>query len=186
MSTNASWPHVTLPHFDIRSTERFEQRAGAELIIFAPLVQRAQKESWEKYAVQHQGWIEEDLFYRGLRYAKPGNIPDKIYPLFAELDDHQNDFYVPVWQVGPVPTNASIINLDLYSHPSFRRMIDDVLDVKHMVLSEVLDQNFLAGSIGTLDQSMSDENPRSYLTQPVFDGFGSDASVVGFLFAVVR
>lgn len=186
LSTNASWPLVSLPHFDIRSTESFEKYAGAELVIFAPLVSRGQKSAWEEYSVQHQGWIEEDLFYRGLRYVKPGNIPDQIYPLFAELEDFSNDFYVPVWQVGPVPTNASIINLDLYSHPSFRRMIDDVRDVKHMVLSEVVDRDFLTGSIGTLDHSQGDENPRSYAIQPVFDGFGHDASVVGFLIAVVR
>ena len=186
MSTNATWPFVTLPQFDIRSTETFETAAGAELFMFAPIVHRDQKADWEKYSVAQQGWIKDDLFYRGLRNVKPGNIPDEIVSfLETSSGDDEDQMFVPLWQLGPVPTNASVVNLDLYSHPSFHRMVDDVMAAKSIVLSEVVsDLGFLLKHVGTLDRAR-DEHPRSYAVQPVFDGFHPDATVVGFVLAVV-
>jgi class 3 adenylate cyclase len=184
-SINATWPFVTLPNFDIRTKDSFE-KLGAEITIFAPLISKENKHNWEKYAIEHQGWIKEDLSLRGLQKVRPGDIPEAIWP-FGDHEDADDDLFVPLWQLGPVPTNSSIVMLDLYSHPSFRWMIDDALEIKHILLSEVVDREFLAGNIETLDRdSERDENPRSYALQPVFDGFKWDTQVVvGFLFAVV-
>jgi hypothetical protein len=190
LSVEASpWPNATLPQFDIRTTPAFESFSGPELFFFAPIVTRKQKKAWEEYAWEHQGWIEDDLHYRGLKDSvHPGQITKRIYPFFSEdeYDLRRIETYVPLWQVAPVPTNASILMMDLYSHPSFRRMIDDALDVRHMLLSEVVDYSFLTENIQTLDQNRErDSHPRSYGLQPVYDGFEADSNIVGFLFAII-
>lgn len=184
LSTNATWPFVTLPHFDIRSTESFEKRKGSELIFYAPIVRQESTRRWEQYAVERQGWIVEDLFYRGLRYVRPGNVPREVYPYFKT--DERTDFVTPLWQMGPVPTNASIVNLDLYTHPSFRRMIDDSWDQGNILLSEVVDVSFLVNHVSYIQRAGVDNHPRSYVVQPVYDGFGAGSKIVGFVFAVVR
>lgn len=51
--------------------------------------------------------------------------------------DGGRQFYAPIWQVGPVPKNASICNFDLYTKPAFKPVIDQALEVNHMLLSRV-------------------------------------------------
>ena len=188
-NNTSPWPNATLPQFDIRTTPAFETFTGPELFLFAPMVSSEQKKSWEAYAWDHQNWIEQDLYFRGLSGSvHPGMITKRIHPFFPddEYDLDEIETYVPLWQVGPVPTNASILMLDLYSHPSFRRMIDDAMDVRHMLLSEVVDYSFLSENIQTLDQNHErDIHPRSYGLQPVYDSFDADSTIVGFLFVIV-
>lgn len=177
-----------MPNFDIRTTNPFEQLAGAELYIFSPIVPASNRAGFESYAWDEQGWIEEDLSLRGLGGIRPGKIPRRIYSFSGlyEEETQEVEFHVPIWQVSPVPTDASIVLLDLYSHPSFNRMINDCINVQHTLLSEVLDQSFLSDSIETLDQDPDrDHHPRSYAIEPIFDSFISTKELVGFVFAVV-
>ncbi|CAB9522084.1 Receptor-type guanylate cyclase gcy [Seminavis robusta] len=186
----AAWPNVTLPHFTIRTTESFEKVAGAELYIFSPMVTKANLQGYERYAWDHQGWIEQDLELRGLGKLDPGLIPARVYPhggAAAGLEEHLSaQLHVPIWQVAPVPTDAKIVNLDLYSHPSFQRMIEECHQVRHTLLSEVVDRTFISESIQTLDSNaLTDRDPRSYAVEPVYRDFAWDSEVVGFIFAVV-
>ena len=98
---------MTLPNFDIRSTDSFSKSAGTETITFAPIVPRELKRQWEAYAFQQQGWIREDLDYRGQNEVDPGSIPKRIYSAI-EGDDFEGNFTIPLWQLGPVPTDASV------------------------------------------------------------------------------
>ena len=78
--------------------------------------------------------------------------------------------------------------LDLYTEPSFRRMIDDATTVRHILLSEVVDSTFISNSIETLNKNpLREAHPRSYAVQPVFEKFSTnqDADVSGFIFSVV-
>jgi hypothetical protein len=190
MDTKANWPNVTLPNFDIRTADPFENGAGAELFLFAPIVSFENRRGFEEYAREHQGWIKEDLELRGLGKVDPGNIPSQIYSFSGEYEEeeaHENEMHIPIWQVAPVPTNAGIVMMDLYSHPSFEHMIEDAITARHVLLNEVANATFLANSIATFFNSDSarDQNPRSYAIQPVFEDFGSDSKLVGFVFAVV-
>jgi len=188
LDTNRAWPNTTLPNFDIRTTEQFETKAGAELYIFAPIVNRTEGSGFEAYAWENQGWIKEDLELRGLGKIKPGKIPRRIYSFSSDYEEEalSSNNYVPIWQISPVPTTADIILLDLYTHPSFQRMIDDCTIVKHTLLSEVVDRKFLSNSIQTLDRdSERDDFPRSYAIEPIFETFSDDPDLVGFIFAVI-
>lgn len=79
---------------------------------------------WKK-TVEAAGWdsINEDLA-----------LARELGPSSALIDE---PFYLPVWQTGPVPTNASICNFDLYTKPAFKPMVDQALEVNHMMLSKV-------------------------------------------------
>jgi hypothetical protein len=95
--TDSAWPNVTLPNFDILTTESFEQFIGPELYLFAPIVSEENRRGWEQYAQDNQGWIREDLFFRGLQNINPGPIPDEIYTNSGD-DVSKNDMHVPIWQ----------------------------------------------------------------------------------------
>jgi class 3 adenylate cyclase len=187
---DAAWPRVSIPDFEIRSREAREL-SGAELIAFLPLVSSLEKSKWQEYAIQNQGWIREGLKNQGLEeedIVAAGTIPEQLYP-FSDTGDimDMNDFnsmHVPLWQMGMAPTNASIVNLDLFTHPSFQRQILDAMDIKHELLSEVVDLDFL------LEYSMkanadSAYQPRSYIIEPVMETFEEDSAVVGFIIAVL-
>jgi hypothetical protein len=185
VATKASWPNVTIQNWDILTTASIENLVGPELFLFAPIVPNEERRSWEEYAVAHQDWIREDLFLRGLEDVDAGSIPDEIYSYVSD-DDSNYNFSMPIWQVGPVPTNANILMLNLYTHPSFRRIVDDANAVGHILLSEVVDRTFLAENIETLDaDSTRDNHPRSYAAQPVYNSFAPDAFTVAYLFSVV-
>lgn len=182
------WPNVTLPNFDIRTTDRFEIVAGPELYMFAPIVGRNERIGFEEYAWKEQNWIKEDLELRGLGKINPGKIPRRIYSFSSDYEEEvqSTSNYVPIWQVSPVPTTADIVLLDLYSHPSFQRMIDECTAVRHTLLSEVASLTFLSEQIQTIDRdSDRDDYPRSYAIEPIFKTFFDDPELVGFIFAVV-
>ena len=187
LDTEAQFPNITLPHFDKRTTDSFEKLAGVEVFIYAPIVTKADLPEYESFTWEHQGWIRKDLELRGLGKLDPGLIPARVYPSTGELEAHLNaKIHVPIWQISPVPTDAAIVNLDLYSHPSFKRMIDECTAVRHILLSEVVDRTFISDNIETLDSSQEmDRHPRSYAVQPVFRDFGVTSELVGFVFAVV-
>eukprot|EP00977_Amphora_coffeiformis_P003737 scaffold742_cov165-Amphora_coffeaeformis.AAC.13 len=179
LATNATWPFVTLPNFEIATTPAFAANAGAEIVMFAPKVFRKDRRAYEQYAQIHQGWIQEDLRNRGLEDVDPGKVPEKMYYVSKD-DDVETEFSVPLWQIGPAPRNATIILNDLYSQASFRRMIDDLSEVvDHESLSKVLIEKELLLSKETVDQ------PSSYAALPIFDDYHVEKNIVGFLFAIV-
>ena len=193
-SSNRTWPNVTLPHFDLRAREA-EDLSGIELIIFMPVVTESEKLGWEDYAWKHQTWIDEDLKYQRYNVSHPGNITRNVYPYTGDgsidtpnsgrtLTTYDETFYTPIWQLGPLPSNASIINLDVFTHPTFHRMIDDVLEIKHKLLSEVIDVRFLLDF--TSVQNVDYNSPRNFVLAPVFDTFQSTKRVVAFLVAEMK
>jgi hypothetical protein len=171
---NGAFPEVTISRFD-RRVDDARKLSGSSLMYYSPIVKESQRDSWEQYAVQNQGWIYEDWqFHRGEQYfaENPGNITPQIYGFHEALDILNYDpdwkktvklagwdgigqdltlaqdlgppspeidepFYLPIWQTGPVPRNASICNFDIYTKPAIKSVVDQALEVKHMLLSRV-------------------------------------------------
>lgn len=135
LGTEATWPMVMLPNFDIQTTAAFEEtRKSADLVLFSPKVWTDNRTVFEDYAVRHQGWVQEDLAYKGLQNIRPGRISNRIHTMWEDDDDVTLNFSAPLWQLGPVPTKVPFLLTDLYSHAAFRRMIDDVeIDKKLLV-----------------------------------------------------
>ena len=94
-----------------------------------------------------------------------------------ELTEYSEEFYAPVWQLGPVPRNASIINLDLLTHPSFEHLVKEGLQVERGLLSGVANLGFLLNQYGARLGNV----PRSYALIPIMNDFDEAAEVVGFI-----
>ena len=45
---NASFPNVTIPHFDVRSQQLVE-KTGAELVLWVPIVEASKREGWIEF-----------------------------------------------------------------------------------------------------------------------------------------
>ena len=57
LATNATWPFVTLPNFEIATSQPFASNVGAELVMFTPKVPKRNRRAFEEYAHKNQGWI---------------------------------------------------------------------------------------------------------------------------------
>jgi hypothetical protein len=172
---------VTLPNFDIRAIE-MERFTGIGLLMFTPIVTKSMISAWEAYAWQHQSYLLGDLVLRPVEEQNfdPGTISPHIHPYIEGEYGHVNnanrereltvldsEFAVPVWQMGPIPHNATVINLDFYTHPSFKQIILDVLEIDHKLISGVTDLDFLLHNVDPSYQS--DGQPRSFIFQPVLN-----------------
>lgn len=175
-----------MKNWDILASGEFEQSVGPELFLFAPLVPDDLKDGWEEYAVQNQGWIKEDLALRGID-VDPGNISDEIFAYNYDKESAMSvTFSLPLWQMGPVPTTSNIIMMDLYTQASFRRIVDDAFLVNHILLSEIVDRTFFWDDIEIYGESPTRlDDPRSFAIQPVYASFEPNASITGFVFAII-
>jgi hypothetical protein len=89
---------------------------------------------------------------------------------------------VPVWQFGPGVIDSSLVGMDLFTHPVFRRAIEDVRVASHNILSQITDLQFLLGY--TKDTMNAEYHPRSFIAEPVFEDFKNGSKVAGVVFAV--
>lgn len=149
LDTKARWPFVTLPDFEQRiSPIQGSDSPVIDFIAFLPLVETMERESWEAYASEHQGWIEDsylalqkknsdgvalyqtsnDSFsYHVDQYSISPYISTSIN---GEKVIHQGvGPYAPVWQLSPPPTidDISIINQDLLTSPMFGPVLQGML-----------------------------------------------------------
>ena len=101
---------------------------------------------------------------------------------------------VPVAQIGPRLMDTSVVMLDLFSHPVFKKEIAASLEYDVPVVSELEDLEFLLRNIDL--NSMSEENiplpevdysaPRSFTLDPVRAGFDNNDPVIGFIVGVIQ
>jgi CHASE domain len=193
------WPNVTIPFFEIRTHEA-RRAANLEVFIFAPLVKATHRNEWESYAIQNQAWIREGLEIRNVENVELGSIPSAIFPVHGgdnpyvqETADDQHDnytlmgYHLPVWQVGGVDaTNASMINMDLLSHPAIAASVQRVMTTKRAVLSPIMDVRFLVqvSELEAKDDDAQSSKPYALIVQPVFDSLDENtSSVTGFVIA---
>jgi hypothetical protein len=126
----------------------------------------------ESLLLSYTGYISRRIY----RYAEEMDHATE-YHRTRDLEEFKDDFYVPVWQLGPVPRNASVINLDLFTCPSFKHSITAAMKHDHIILSDVVDLHFLLDQFGF----KLDGLPRSYALVPVMENFYNMSKVVGFV-----
>lgn len=62
LSRKVTWPFMTIPHLEVRGT-RLNELSHNLMVAFSPLVAPDEREEWEAYAQDMQGWIQEGLDY---------------------------------------------------------------------------------------------------------------------------
>jgi hypothetical protein len=321
LTLNETWPFVTTHDFEIKGAHS-RLDSATELVIFAPMVSDENRERWEEYSVDNQGWLMksaqqvlqtntwfEDEFYddistdghgamdhgtmnhdtmdadamdmgamdhsghgrnmrTGQRFLQDAEsmgdmnmtgmgdmdmtgmgdmdmtgmggmdmtgmvaasstsstemndasmdnmdssmdasstmaIASKIYRMEADGSTNQESraFYAPVWQMSPPPKDPSLINLDLYSDPVFKRMINYIMESGGQPgLSDFVDVGPLYKGLFTeaehwqlhdqfhgagdgVEHSARD-HPHTLIAAPVRRTIDTDAEIVGILAAVV-
>jgi class 3 adenylate cyclase len=205
IETDAEWPLVDIPHFELRGRLNNEL-SKALMISYSPLVTSNNRASWEDYAFAEQGWIQKGIdlspnLHEGFISDdfKVANISKDIFRFsdgetgLPVLQDHHGanfgpGHYAPVWQQAPAPHDPSIINFDLLSHPVFNRVYHGMWETKLPVMSAVTDLSFLYG--GAIRDE--EDHPHSFLMYPVYPSFRRDVSaivmddLVGFLVVVLQ
>lgn len=80
-------------------------------------------------------------------------------------DEHHHDlldgYHAPLWQMGGSAVDTSGINLDLLTHPTFRRLVAEMLETRQAVLSEAINLTFLDPHKGDEGHDEHDEDSRS-------------------------
>ena len=81
--TNSTFPYVTVPAYEITGGYA-DGMGGIMLAALAPLVKAEEKERWEAYSVEHQGWLQESEY---LKIAHPHHRD----ALHSTIQDHEHD-----------------------------------------------------------------------------------------------
>lgn len=109
-NSGEKFPFVTVPMFEVQG-EHARRASGIEALTFAPLVTAEQRQEWEAYAVQHQGWIAQsrDVSLSGQELLQrsqylEGPITPILYqhenpePPYVEIPAVDGPF-LPTWHV---------------------------------------------------------------------------------------
>lgn len=112
--TNKTWPNVTIPDFDARAAQILAKSNAAYVALLVHVgTSEKERQEWEMFSVQNQGWIQDGLDAMGVNMeALP--ISPVIHNLTgpAEYENYPHPYYSPVWQLSPPPEDPLVINYD--------------------------------------------------------------------------
>eukprot|EP00523_Entomoneis_sp_CCMP467_P001058 CAMPEP_0168743416 /NCGR_PEP_ID=MMETSP0724-20121128/13565_1 /TAXON_ID=265536 /ORGANISM="Amphiprora sp., Strain CCMP467" /LENGTH=1154 /DNA_ID=CAMNT_0008791045 /DNA_START=91 /DNA_END=3556 /DNA_ORIENTATION=+ len=196
-----AFPLVTMPDWE-RRTQKALEMTGADLIVMSPLVDFGMESEWLSYSQVESGWIHEGLEVQGLTHINPGAVPAFLHPV-DNADGTVPDApllekkVAPWWQTGKAPKNATWINTDFLTYGTYVELAEAVLQNKKGIISKIdevaglklivedhHDDNGDHHAHGH-DHSIGDDPPHSFILQPIYESFDSDAEVVGLLYIVV-
>jgi class 3 adenylate cyclase len=141
-------------------------------VSFCPLVEEEVKHEWEAYSVEHQGWVQESLDFRGMmETASP--ITDHIYRMEgSHLVPDDGLRYAVTWQTSPAQANASYVNHNQLSS-SFLDTFYGMSKAKEAIWSDLVQLPSDAEATYEVD-SVSANGPQSYIVQPIWRDIGDN------------
>ena len=183
--SGATWPMATLPDFE-KFGQQSRDLSGALLLAFTPRVRgEANRTAWEQYSVNNQGWIRDGLVDLGYEADVPTrNITDFIYRKTTRsfLPEVEFPTYSPVWQLSPAPRDTSVVNFNLFNHPTFKRLVEFSDFTREAAISEVLDTFLVFGT----SAPQKGDDPQSIAVLPVFqEPQDKTSEIVGHVVAVI-
>lgn len=204
--TNSSFPYITLPFYEI--TGGFVDGMGGILTAsFSPLVKATEQEKWEEYSIRNQGWLENSELLKSIdqshQDALHGTIQDHEHDRLLQqststvhsvvyqwvnnvkvrVTSSPNQMLAPLWQISP--PDISSVNADLLQDKSIQELYEQMLIMKHPVLSPSIQLHNLFSFLYTPEEEPLKQFPHAYILQPVYDNFDkSNATLVGLLVAV--
>jgi hypothetical protein len=111
-ATNQTWPFVTLPNFAVRMAKVLPQ-SQAVILNVIPVVTPEQRDQWEKYSVENDGWVNDNMavqkewgkFYGPIVFdGEPNTV---MRGDFGIIERNASRFHLPTWQNFPVLANVS-------------------------------------------------------------------------------
>ncbi|CAB9500133.1 Receptor-type guanylate cyclase gcy [Seminavis robusta] len=202
ISTRATWPFVSVPHFEVRGLE-MNNLSNSLLMGFSPYVTEDVRFRWELYANYMQTWVQEGVDFNLDLHKDYLNENGTVVvpPIFPQIYKHgvtnttrvpvdagvptvpPNKTYLPVWQMAPAPHDPTVIHYDLLENEVFERVEHGMHGINQAVLSEATDLEWLYGG------SIRDDptHPHSFLLQPVYEGFENltESAMLGVIVAVI-
>ena len=129
--TNQKWPFVTLPDFGKRLAKIRTLAKGTVVSTFL-LVTLEQREQWQNYTVQHDGWVQEgrEVQANDTRYhGSNGEIHDNYGPSQGPGP------FLPRWQTAPVGSLYAPYNWDGASYDILATALPELFESRRVVMS---------------------------------------------------
>jgi class 3 adenylate cyclase len=178
INSETDWPFFTDPNFHVIASN-FRLSSSAERVAIAPIVEVSNRWLWEDYSVEQQGWIEDGIIWQGIPIPDPvDDIPSRMYKRVngQMVDERGPGPFAPLWETSLAPSDPSVVNFNMLSHPTFSRVFDDVQKSYQPVLSEAVDPTEFYGQAAKVD------TPTSVLAYPISSDFEGN-HMVGTLIA---
>ncbi|CAB9526367.1 natriuretic peptide receptor 2 [Seminavis robusta] len=196
-AASGEWPFVTImPSFYWEGHNTMAQM-GASWIILTPIVTEDNRETYEQYVIDNQGWRNETWEQIGRIGPPPGPVAECIFRYnytdwSTKCDNGTADFtfdpelpfYAPVHGVS-VPLDNGLpggyTQNNAWADPIIPPIAKEMMRTGEGVLSEAF------GSSVYGQEFSGDVMPDSYLAMPVYDSFheGENVTIVSFLTAAI-
>jgi class 3 adenylate cyclase len=168
LSTNATWPFVTIPDYDLRG-ESIRDLGDVLSANFHPMVTLENREAWENYSVENIDWLYQAQARQGaasralaekVQMARKLAYPDfslgfsrDIYGLnntaeFGLSVDESIGPYLPTWQ--SMPALATTINFNTLSYPQSRDAAEKTMMSGDAVISRIESVNASGAEISNM------------------------------------
>ena len=211
LAAQVDWPLVTVPDFPIRGLAA-RQQMNADAIGLIPLVSKADRQSWEAYATENQGWIQYARMWEKDRNNAPPSanrllqadtdvksdavsrelsgawISEYIFEVTRKsgerMADDGNGPFAPIWMTSPAPSSVFNINFNLLLHQYLWEEIEIAIDSWQAMISKILNMQSHHDSITSATSTSL--QPISALYYPIFDSYASGRAIVGLLAAEVQ
>ena len=187
-ATNSTWPFVTIDDYPSRAS-RVAKLAGANSVVFLPLVQEEDRDEWVEYCQKEKPrFFKQAIDYEELDYTVDelvqNSSPDIFRPDWADLSkgiqaEDSRGPYLVWWQSFNLFLNKFLYtNLNLLSAPRAGNLF--------WTSSSTLVPSFEVATIPDPDKP-GEYNVQSQLMQPVFEQIydgkeGQERKVVGAIF----
>lgn len=213
ITAGQTFPFVRVPLFEVPAGQA-RSLSGVEMFSFNPIVTSAQRDSWDAFVPEQQGWYEESksilltgsdakllqpttyasgTALRGIIWRGTANGGFEEVPLPGP--------FAPVWQCSPPPFATDYINFDIFSEqyimdllPALKKTRDGLVSAVNPTLSQLAGlavspkdhEAFHNQYVTSQVAGNAFQHPHSFHLQPVFEGINDDGStLVGFLSAVI-
>eukprot|EP00934_Nitzschia_sp_Nitz4_P002708 Nitzschia sp. Nitz4//scaffold42_size132992//119267//129070//NITZ4_003422-RA/size132992-processed-gene-0.49-mRNA-1//-1//CDS//3329551787//2698//frame0 len=193
-ATNASWPNVALPDFE-RQGHYINDLADMLALVLIPIVTKENRESYEQFAVENQGWIQEGLELQGipeedwdhesmaivesvLGHSPNMTIPEKIFALNGTeaVEETGDGPFAPFWQLCPAVPSVNIVNYNTFTHGTRKTPVRTAIDHGKTMIAESWDYSEYENSATVGRRAMlnlwihhSGHNVSTYVNGPVTD-----------------
>jgi hypothetical protein len=190
MGTGAKWPNVLFPEF-VLMAELARNQTGADFFSYGPLVKVEERQDYEDFVFQNQGWIQTAL-NRNTSLDQNISMPPYMFA-FGEttgepIRESKQELYAPVTQISPLDSYGYLMNYNAFDFLFFRRVFDGMVEANRAVLSEVNNMEAWSAEVNYTDEyviARPEAWPRSFMASPMYNRLGEGAELVGTVTALL-